>query len=87
MTELSLTDIFATYDIASYLFQFLVKERINLTMIVLSFVCKDINHSTKSILNAIYPNLAKPIKYSICKEAAISGNIQILQWVRYLGFQ
>ena len=75
----SLFDILQCDDLCNYLFKFLIVDEINLSIYVLKFVCTSFLATVRS------KHFSKSNKYKFCPEAASSGNVKLLEWVRNVG--
>jgi len=86
MSQIFLLALLDVDDLRGRLFQLLVTKDINITMLVLRFVCKNLKITLETHLKAEFPQMAKPKKYQMCKQAASSGNVELLKWVHMIGF-
>src|SRR5271169_1188986 len=87
MTDISLDDIFNIEDIVSHLSKYFATKTIHITIIVLKFVSKRFNCVVNQVSNTIFSHLKKPPKYSMCAQAAILDNVNLLVWTRHLNFE
>jgi hypothetical protein len=87
LTQMSAFEFPNVEDMWDLIFGLVCEERINPTMLVIRFTCKHLSSLMSRYIVKKYGTIKPSIKNKMCAKAAASGNLNLLRWIRALGFE